>query len=64
MAMHCKCDVTGGRSISCCLRCGAVCRYLLDSGLEEVGDWQVCLKIMYANWDTTHYQGEITINYV
>lgn len=39
-------------------------RYVLDAELEEVGEWRVCLKMMYSSWDTTHYEGEITMNFV
>jgi len=39
-------------------------RYLLDADLREVGDWMVCLEMMYDNWDTTDYSGHVTLRFI
>lgn len=39
-------------------------RFLLDTDLLQTGTWEVCLEILYEEWQQTHYQGSVTVNFM
>lgn len=39
-------------------------RFLLDADLLQVGTWDLCLEMLYEDWQQTHYQGTITVNFM
>jgi hypothetical protein len=37
-------------------------RIFTDALINEEGEWEVCISLLYASWITTTFQGQLDVN--